>query len=72
MPIIYIRRPTPRPPASLPLAQLSWLRSLTNVPYPGVVSIRPSSLRALADLPGRQQTLTDTIEWSYDLLSRTS
>jgi predicted ATPase/DNA-binding SARP family transcriptional activator len=54
-------------PLALELAA-AWMRLLTpeqmlyrlyeHLEHPG----------ALVDLPGRQQTLTDTIEWSYDLL----
>jgi predicted ATPase len=53
-------------PLALELAA-AWMRLLT----PDQMLTRLDRLDrpgALADLPGRQQTLTDTIEWSYDLL----
>jgi predicted ATPase len=54
-------------PLALELAA-AWMRLLT----PGQILTRLSGQLehpgTLADLPGRQQTLTGTIKWSYDLL----
>ena len=51
-------------PLALELAA-PWMRLLTPQQILARLYDRPG---ALADLPGRQQTLTRTIEWSYDLL----
>jgi predicted ATPase len=54
-------------PLALELAA-SWMRLLTPDQLLNGLYDRLDRPGALADLPGRQQTLTDTIEWSYDLL----
>jgi predicted ATPase len=54
-------------PLALELAA-AWMRLLTPDQMLARLYERLDRPGALADLPGRQQTLTDTIEWSYDLL----
>jgi predicted ATPase len=54
-------------PLALELAA-AWMRLLTPEQMLARLYDRLDRPGALADLPGRQQTLTDTIEWSYDLL----
>ena len=54
-------------PLALELAA-AWMRLLTPQQMLAGLYERLDRPGALADLPGRQQTLTDTIEWSYDLL----
>jgi predicted ATPase/DNA-binding SARP family transcriptional activator len=54
-------------PLALELAAAS-MRLLTPGQMPERLYERMERPGALADLPGRQQTLTRTIEWSYDLL----
>ncbi len=54
-------------PLALELAA-AWMRLLTPEQMLARLYERLDRPGALADLPGRQQTLTDTIEWSYRLL----
>jgi predicted ATPase len=54
-------------PLALELAA-AWMRLLTPDQMLARLYERLDRPGALADLPGRQQTLTDTIQWSYDLL----
>jgi predicted ATPase len=54
-------------PLALELAA-AWMRLLTPEQVLARLYERLDRPGALADLPGRQQTLTGTIEWSYDLL----
>jgi predicted ATPase len=54
-------------PLALELAA-AWMRLLTPQQMLARLYERLDRPGALADLPGRQQTLTGTIEWSYDLL----
>jgi predicted ATPase len=54
-------------PLALELAA-AWMRLLTPDQMLARLYERLDRPGALADLPGRQQTLTDTIEWSYNLL----
>jgi predicted ATPase/DNA-binding SARP family transcriptional activator len=54
-------------PLALELAA-AWMRLLTPEQMLNRLHERLERPGALADLPGRQQTLTDTIEWSYGLL----
>jgi predicted ATPase len=54
-------------PLALELAA-AWMRLLTPDQMLARLYERLDRPGALADLPDRQQTLTDTIEWSYDLL----
>ena len=54
-------------PLALELAA-AWMRLLTPDQMLARLYDRLDRPGALADLPGRQRTLTDTIEWSYDLL----
>jgi predicted ATPase len=54
-------------PLALELAA-AWMRLLTPQQMLAQLYERLDRPGALADLPGRQQTLTGTIEWSYDLL----
>ena len=54
-------------PLALELAA-AWMRLLTPEQLLARLDERLDRPGALADLPDRQQTLTGTIEWSYDLL----
>jgi len=54
-------------PLALALAA-AWMRLLTPEQMLSRLSQQLERPGALADLPGRQQTLTGTIRWSYDLL----
>jgi predicted ATPase len=54
-------------PLALELAA-AWMRLLTPEQMLKRLYERLERPGALADLPGRQQTLTETIEWSYSLL----
>jgi predicted ATPase len=54
-------------PLALELAA-AWMRLLTPEQMLGRLSEQLEHPGALADLPGRQQTLARTIRWSYDLL----
>jgi predicted ATPase len=54
-------------PLALELAA-AWMRLLTPDQVLARLYDRLNRPGALADLPGRQQTLGDTIKWSYDLL----
>jgi predicted ATPase len=54
-------------PLALELAA-AWMRLLTPEQMLDRLSQQLERPGALADLPGRQQTLTGTIQWSYDLL----
>lgn len=54
-------------PLALELAA-AWMRLLTPQQMLSRLYERLDRPGALADLPGRQQTLTTTIEWSYNLL----
>jgi len=54
-------------PLALELAA-AWTRLLTPEQLLNRLSGQLERPGALADLPGRQQTLTGTIQWSYDLL----
>jgi predicted ATPase len=54
-------------PLALELAA-AWMRLLTPEQMLKGLYERLDSPGALVDLPDRQQTLSDTIEWSYDLL----
>jgi predicted ATPase len=54
-------------PLALELAA-AWMRLLTPEQMLGRLSEQLERPGALADLPGRQQTLARTIRWSYDLL----
>ena len=55
-------------PLALELAA-GWLRLLTPEQMLKRLFERLESRGSLVDLPDRQQTLTDTIEWSYDLIA---
>jgi predicted ATPase len=54
-------------PLALELAA-AWMRLLTPEQMLNRLSDQLERPGALADLPGRQQTLTGTVQWSYDLL----
>ncbi len=58
-------------PLSLELAA-AWMRLLTPEQMLSQLYGRLEQPGALVDLPGRQQTLTNTISWSYNLLSRSA
>jgi hypothetical protein len=64
--------PTCRRLDGLPLAlelAAAWMRLLTPQQMLDRLDERMSRPGALADLPDRQQTITATLEWSYDLLT---
>jgi predicted ATPase len=54
-------------PLALELAA-SWMRLLTPEQVLGRLDQRMEHPDGLSDLPGRQQTLTATLDWSYELL----
>jgi predicted ATPase len=58
-------------PLALELAA-GWMRLLTPGQMLERLDERMDRPGGLADLPGRQQTLTATLEWSYDLLSESA